>query len=87
MKGCSESRNEQITKQSYFDNLDKKEKVMGENCMLHTKPTGSFGEYSLVKETVNKVAISGVHTKMIVLENECCAPYIAGLRACDYFVE
>jgi hypothetical protein len=81
MKGCSEARNKQITAQSYIDNINKKEKVMAENCLLHVKSG------QMVKETVNKVAISGVHTKMIVLENECCAPYIHGLTAKDYFVE
>ncbi|GHU24575.1 hypothetical protein FACS189472_17580 [Alphaproteobacteria bacterium] len=82
MKGYSEKRNaERITVQSFFDNINKKEKIDAENCGFHVKDGG------VVKDLVNKVAISGVHTKMIVLENECCAPYIYGLSAKDYFVE
>jgi hypothetical protein len=80
MKGCSEGRNKQITAQSYFDNIDKMEKIEAENCGFHVK------DGQVVKDVVSKVAISGVHTKMIVLENECCAPYIYGLKACDYSV-
>ncbi|GHU18504.1 hypothetical protein FACS189472_06940 [Alphaproteobacteria bacterium] len=82
MKGCSEKRNEKkITVQSYFDNIDKKVKIEAENCGFHVK------DGTIVKDLVNKVAISGVHTKMIVLENECCAPYIYGLNANDYSVQ
>jgi hypothetical protein len=81
MKGCSEERNKQITVQSYFDNIEKKTKIDAENCGFHVKDGG------VVKDVVSKVAISGVHTKMIVLENECCAPYINGLKASDYYVE
>jgi hypothetical protein len=81
MKGCNEARNKQITVQSYIDNIDKKEAVNAENCGFHVK------DGQMVKEVVNKVCISGVHTKMIVLENECCAPYINGLTAKDYVVE
>ncbi|GHU21133.1 hypothetical protein FACS189472_13560 [Alphaproteobacteria bacterium] len=67
--------------QSYIDNIDNKTEVLAENCLLHVKKTGS-----VVKETVSKICISGTHTKMIVLENECCAPYIKVLTAKDYIV-
>jgi hypothetical protein len=86
MKGCSADRNKHITAQSYIDNIDKKEEVTAENCGFHVKEIAP-DEWAVVKDTVRKVAISGVHTKMIVLENECCAPYIYGLTAKDYVVE
>jgi hypothetical protein len=85
MKGCSEARNKHITVQSYIDNIDKKIPVNAENCGFHVVGRGM--EKGVGKDVVSKVAISGVHTKMIVLENECCAPYIFGLTAKDYSVE
>jgi hypothetical protein len=81
MKGCSEKRNNHITVESYFENIDDKKSVNAQNCSFGIK------NEQLVKHTTDKLAISGIHTKLIVLENECCAPYIYGLNANDYFVE
>ena len=39
------------------------------------------------KITVNKNALTGCHTKMIVLSNQSCAPYIKGLYSSDYLVK
>ena len=39
---------------------------------------------TMSKVTVNKNALTGLHTKMIVLENQACAPFITGLTAKDY---
>lgn len=80
MKGCSEGRNKQITSQSYIDNINKKTVTNAENCGFRVK------NGVVVKYTVNKAAITGIHTKMIVLPNESCAPYIHGLTAADYRV-
>ena len=38
------------------------------------------------KFTMNKNTLTGFHNKMIVLENQSCAPFIYGLYACDYEV-
>jgi hypothetical protein len=70
-----------ITAQSYFDNIDGKKEIFATNSGFCVR------KEELVKYTVKKLAISGIHTKMTVLENECCAPYICGLNANDYFVE
>ena len=39
------------------------------------------------KITVKKNALTGCHTKMIVLPNQSCAPFITGFTVKDYFVE
>jgi hypothetical protein len=85
MKGCNDKRNPQITAQSYMENISDKKLTMAENCGFH--PVKYNSQQVLVKDTVNKKCITGVHTKMIVLENECCAPYIYGLTAKDYYVD
>jgi hypothetical protein len=81
MKGCSERRNPHITAETYMNNIDNNTIEYAENASFGMKG----GE--LVKYTVNKLAISGIHTKMIVLKNHSCAPYIYGLSAADYSVE
>jgi hypothetical protein len=85
MKGCNEERNKHITTQSYISNITDKEETKGENCGFHA--INYKGQQMLFKDTVNKKCITGVHTKMIVLSNECCAPYIYGLTAKDYYVD
>ena len=39
------------------------------------------------KLTVQNNALTGLHTKMIVLENQSCCPYISGLTSKDYIIE
>ena len=36
---------------------------------------------------INKNALTGSHTKMVVLQNQSCAPFIDGFTAKDYFVQ
>jgi hypothetical protein len=79
-KGYSRDRNKHITAKSFIDNIDKNTPVHASNCGFHLKHD------ELVKDVINKVAISGVHTKMIVLPNQCCAPYIYGIKASNYLV-
>jgi hypothetical protein len=69
-----------IQVESYRQNILEEKTVNGKNMGFHSKKD------KLVKDVVNKIAISGVHTKMIVLANNCCAPYIHGLTANDYVV-
>jgi hypothetical protein len=84
LKGCNDKRNTHITALSYINNLTDKKVTKAENCGFH--PTKIDGQQTMVKDTVNKMCITGVHTKMIVLENECCAPYINGLTSKDYSI-
>ena len=39
------------------------------------------------KLTINKNALTAQHTKMIVLENQSCCPFVSGLNAKDYIIE
>jgi hypothetical protein len=71
-----------ISSESYKQCILEGKVAMGKNIGFHVKK-----DMRLVKDAVNKVAISGVHTKMIVLPNNCCAPYIYGLKASDYEVK
>jgi hypothetical protein len=79
-KGVSLKKNQHITPQSYISNLTTGELIKGENKGFGIK-NGIMTKYS-----VDKIAISGIHTKMIVLANNSCAPYIYGLKAKDYSV-
>jgi hypothetical protein len=81
-KGVSMKRNKEITPQSYTDVLKNHEPVMGTNCNLQIRKVD--GEAVMIKNLINKVAISGIHTKMVALENQSCAPYIFGLNADCY---
>jgi hypothetical protein len=80
IKGCSLGRNPQITSASYKDNIRDGTTANATNCGFHVKN----GE--IVKDYVEKTAISGIHNKMIVLSNNSCAPYIKGLNISDYSV-
>jgi beta-galactosidase GanA len=80
-KGCSLERNSQITAKDYLNSIENNTSINAENCGFHIKND------IFVKDLVDKVCISGIHTKMIVLENECSAPYVYGLTAKDYCVE
>jgi hypothetical protein len=79
-KGVSLNKNKHITPQSYISNLNTGEVIKGEN-----KGFGIKGN-TMTKYSVDKVAISGIHTKMIVLKSNACAPYVFGLKVKDYFV-
>jgi hypothetical protein len=80
-KGVSLKRNQHITTDSYFDNIQFGTVTKGEN-----KGFGIKNDI-MTKYSVDKVAISGIHTKRIVLSNQSCAPYVYGLKAKDYSVE
>jgi hypothetical protein len=36
--------------------------------------------------SIEKNGITGIHTKMIVLENQSCCPFMYGLTAKDYSI-
>jgi hypothetical protein len=40
----------------------------------------------MTKQLISKTGISGVHTKMIVLENQSCLPFVYGKTAADYSI-
>jgi hypothetical protein len=77
LKGVSKYLNKHIDMDA-FEPCLKGEIIMGENIGFHTKPI-TRGNYLLFKEVVNKVALSGIHTKMVVLEDGSCVPFTQGL--------
>jgi hypothetical protein len=80
-KGLSLKKNQHITAQSFINNIENNIPVKGTNKGFGIKKD------ILSKYSVDKTAISGIHTKMIVLSNYLCAPYIYGLNASDYSIE
>jgi hypothetical protein len=38
----------------------------------------------MTKEKINKIAVSGINTKSVSMDNFVCAPFIHGLFAKDY---
>ena len=80
LKGVSLKKNN-IVSSDYRNIIDEGTVKVGKNINLQMKNN------VMSKITVNKNALTGSHTKMIVLSNQACAPYIDGLTAKDYFVE
>ena len=77
LKGVSLKKNK-IVSSDYQKALE--EPIKGKNINLQLKDS------QMSKITINKNALSAVNTKMVVLENGCCCPYIQGLSASNYFV-
>ena len=80
LKGVSLKKNN-IVSEDYNNVLLKNSIKLGQNINLQM----NGGKMS--KLTVNKNALTGCHTKMIVLPNQSCAPFITGFTTKDYFVE
>ena len=78
LKGVSLKKNK-IVSSDYEKAL--KEPIKGKNINLQLSRDNQMS-----KITINKNALSAVNTKMIVLENGCCCPYIQGLYAKDYTI-
>jgi hypothetical protein len=82
-KGASKANmGKRITPDSYIVALD--EPVRAVNANLMYKKRGE--ERVMCQVTTPKNALTSVHTKMIVLENESCAPFVYGIPATDYVV-
>jgi hypothetical protein len=73
MKGVKKTLNN-LTSQDYQEAL--KKPIMGKNINLQMKNN------IMSKITVQKNALTGVHTKAVVLSNHSCAPFIH-----DYFAD
>lgn len=77
MKGCSKKRNS-FTKDSYADCVNDGTITKGTNANLQVKRN------KVCKLFMNKNALTGVHTKAVVLPNQSCAPFIYNLNADKY---
>ena len=67
-----------IVSNDYLDILQNRNIKKGKNINLQMK-NGTMSKISVVKN-----ALTGLHTKMIVLSNQCCAPFIKGINANGY---
>jgi hypothetical protein len=65
-----------------FSECIKEGKITGaENYVLRQR------ENKMTKQIIRKTGISGVHTKMVVMKNEACMPFMFGVNADRYVVE
>jgi hypothetical protein len=82
-KGASKANmGKRITPDSYIVALDEPVRALNANLMY--KKRGE--ERVMCQVTTPKNALTSVHTKMIVLDNESCAPFVYGIPATDYSV-
>ncbi|GHU18664.1 hypothetical protein FACS189472_07320 [Alphaproteobacteria bacterium] len=99
LKGVNKYRNAQINYDAFKGCYESGTIVMGQNCGFHPLKAKSLNadaktmipsssnlrkDYVVVKSEVNKVALSGVHTKMVVMADGVCAPFIYGLTSKNY---
>ena len=79
LKGVSLKKNH-IVSSDYKSIIDNQSIKLGKNINLQMQNN------KMSKITVNKNALTGCHTKMIVLPNQSCAPFVSGLTANNYFI-
>ena len=77
LKGVSLKKN-RIVSADYKTALEST--IQGKNINLQLK------NHVMSKVTVHKNALTATHTKVVVLENQSCAPFIYGLKADQYKV-
>ncbi|KAA6386008.1 MAG: hypothetical protein EZS28_018467 [Streblomastix strix] len=90
LKGMSLKMNPQINKDAYENNIKNGTVAKGKNTSLRqhierNEEDEVFSKMSRINTTKN--GITGVHTKMIVLKNQCCCPYIEGITADKYKIQ
>ncbi|KAA6384063.1 MAG: hypothetical protein EZS28_020411 [Streblomastix strix] len=82
LKGVNQKQNQNIDFQkSFHTSIDSNAITTVENTSLIQKN----GIISRI--TQNKIGISGVNTKAIVLQNQSCAPYLHGVPASNYVID
>ncbi|KAA6358960.1 MAG: hypothetical protein EZS28_045512, partial [Streblomastix strix] len=80
-KGVILRQNPQINEQTFVDNIKSGAVMKVTNTILAQK------NKIMSKLSMTKNGISGSLTKMMVLENQSCCPYITGLNAKDYQIK
>jgi hypothetical protein len=75
MKGCDKKRNPQVNHAAFKKCLNY-EKIYSQNCGFHVHGSITTGKYELQKDTVNKIALSGIHPKGVYLSNQHICPFI-----------
>ncbi|KAA6332215.1 MAG: hypothetical protein EZS28_053302, partial [Streblomastix strix] len=69
-----------ITKDQIVDCINEGKITKSTNMRLGQK------NHQMSQLSIEKNGITGIHTKMIVLENQSCCPFMYGLTAKDYSV-
>ncbi|KAA6383709.1 MAG: hypothetical protein EZS28_020762 [Streblomastix strix] len=77
LKGVNQKTNK-ITKDQFVDCINDGKITKYTNMRLGQK------NHQISQLSIEKKEITGIHTKMIVLENQSCCPFIFGLTAKDY---
>jgi hypothetical protein len=73
-----ENRNTHINRDVFMDCLQNDNIYGAENVILRSK------DQKMTKQIMRKTGISGTMTKMVVLPNEHCCPFIYGVPASNY---
>ena len=80
LKGLNLTDND-IHYDDYKEIIDKNSTKSGVNKMIKCKGCDLF---EIEQE---KRCLTGYHNKMVVLSNQCCAPFVYGLKASDYSIQ
>ncbi|KAA6312444.1 MAG: hypothetical protein EZS28_055923, partial [Streblomastix strix] len=80
LKGVNQKTNK-ITKDQIVDCVNESKITKCTNMRLGQK------NHQMSQLSIEKNRITGIHTKMIVLENQSCCPFMYGLTAKDYSFE
>ncbi|KAA6366640.1 MAG: hypothetical protein EZS28_037833 [Streblomastix strix] len=80
LKGVNQ-KTTKISKQNIVDNINSGTITKAVNMRLGQK------NYIMSKIATEKNGITGIHTKMVVLKDQSCCPYIFGLKASDYIID
>jgi hypothetical protein len=81
VKGKGVSSRNKIGASAYVENINEQTQLKGTNVGFHVRNN------RLVKESIEKKAITGIHTKMVTLSNNSCAPFVFGIKPENYIVK
>ena len=74
-------------KKNHIEYDDYKNVILNNSVKIGKNINLQMNGNQMSKLTINKNALTGCHTKMIVLENQSCCPFISGLTSKDYICE
>ncbi|KAA6395106.1 MAG: hypothetical protein EZS28_009373 [Streblomastix strix] len=81
LNGVKQEQNSQINKKQFQDNIDK-------NIITKVNNTSLIHKQEILSQVIQeRIGISGINTKTIVLRNQACAPYVNGVKADKYFID
>ncbi|KAA6356060.1 MAG: hypothetical protein EZS28_048413 [Streblomastix strix] len=81
LKGVTLQQNPQINEQTFVDNIKEGKITTAANTTL-VQRKGTMSRLQMERN-----AITGSHTKMVVLENQSCLPFIYNINADRYFIK